>query len=109
MNRIRESVRKVALDVVGQVNGEGVETMTAGISFELPMCVEGHDVAVRFMCFISDLEFEVLGVFRRNGTELKEYRNDPSVEQTLRRLNSLFDIGLKRAGIRDRELLKGNL
>ena len=106
MDRIRESVRKVALDVVSQVNGENVENITAGIPFELPMCVEGHDVVVRFMCFLSEVEFEVLGVFGRNGAKLEEYENDPSIEQMVRRLNSLFNIGLRRAGFRNRELLR---
>jgi hypothetical protein len=105
MSELRERVRGIALDVVRQVNGENVDSILAGISFELPMRINERDVVVRFRCFLSDLEFEPAGVYDAKGSELTEYENDESITQQVRRLNNLFNNGLRRAGFRSRELL----
>jgi hypothetical protein len=109
MNEIKELVREVALDIACQVKGEKIDSNLVGVSFEIPMCIDGHDVAVRFVCFLSNLEFELVGVFGSNKTELTEYENEQSVRRQVTRLNSLFNIGLRRAGFRDRELLRRSL
>lgn len=109
MNEIRDRIRKIALDVVRQVNGENVDNIAAGVTFELPMLINGHDVNARFACILSDLEFQMVGVFGHDETELTGCENEPPIQQQERRLNRLFESGLRRAGFRDRELLRRNL
>jgi hypothetical protein len=112
MNETRERVREIALEVAQQVNGENIGSITSGIFFELPLCINGRDVIVRFRCFLNDLRFELFGVFENSNTrapELTEYRNHETVTQQVRRLNSLFNNGLRRGGFHNRELLRRNL
>jgi len=109
MNEIRERVRDIAVEVVNEVDGENIQSVAAGISFELLIIIKGREVVLRIRCFLSDLEFELADVVENGESQMARYENEPSIEQQVRRLNRLFEDRLRRAGFRDRNLLRRNL
>lgn len=113
MSELEEIVRQIARDIVLQEHGEDIEESKAGISFRLPMQIDGRSVIARYAWYRANLAFDSAGVYD-NSEELTEYENHDQVVQQLRRLNNHYDGRLRRDvlrrfGLRDREHLMNSL
>lgn len=102
MNKLREKVKEIALDVVHHVKGENVQNGIGGITLDLPTSINGHIVLVRAAWSPSSLflDFILVGVYDENGAELEKYINHELVTEQINMLNEHYESRLKKHVLR---------